>query len=80
MVGMKFKGGDSDTLLREIEKSIERDLKKNPEKVLDSYVGEVIKGNCSKCGETTMEILTKGQAKCTKCGCATKVDLEIGYK
>ena len=80
MASVKIKGFDTDKLLREIKKDIERDLKKNPERVLDSHAGDVIEGDCSKCGKTTIEILPKGQAKCTKCGRVSKVDLKIHYK
>ena len=80
MASVKIKGFDTDKLLREIKKDIEKDLKKNLEKVLDSYVGDVIDGDCPKCGKTTIEILTKGQDKCTKCGRVSKVDLKVTYK
>lgn len=80
MGSVKIKGFDTDKLLREIEKDFEKDLKKNPEKVLDSHVGDVVEADCSICGKTTIEILTKGHAKCTKCGRVTKVDLKIIYK
>ena len=80
MASVKIKGFDMDKLLREIKKDIEKDLKKNPEKVLDSHVGDLIEGDCSKCGKTTIEILTQGRARCTKCGRVTKVDLKINYK
>lgn len=79
MVNVHFKGFDTEKLLREIKKDVEKDLKKNPEKVLDSHVGNVIEGKCSKCGDTTIEILTKGKAKCTQCGLVTKVNLKIDY-
>ena len=55
-------------------------MKKNPEKVLDFHVGDVIDGDCPKCGKTTIKILTKGHAECTKCGCVSKVDLKVSYK
>ena len=80
MASVKIKGFDTDKLLREIKKDIEKDLKKNPEKVLDSHVGDIIDGDCPKCGKTKIKILTKGQAKCTKCGCVSKVDLKVSYK
>ena len=80
MASVRIKGFDTDKLLCEIKKDIEKDLKKNSEKVLDSRVGDVIEGDCSKCGKTTVEILTKGQAKCTKCGRVTKVNLQINYR
>ena len=80
MASVKFKGFDPDKILRAIKKDVEEDLKKHPEKVLDSHVGDVIEGDCSKCGKTTIEILTKGQAKCTKCGRVTKVNLQINYR
>lgn len=77
MGGINFKGFDVDALLGEIEKDVEKDLKKNPEKVLDFHIGEVVNGKCKKCGKTTIEILSKGKAKCTKCGTISKVDLDI---
>ena len=80
MATVKHKGFDMDKLLREIKKDIAKDLKKNPEKVLDYHVGDVVEGICSECGRTTIEILTNGNAKCTKCGRVTKVDLKINYK
>ena len=80
MARVKIKGVDTDKLLREIKKDIEKDLKKNPKKVLDSHVGDVVEADCSKCGKTTIEVLTRGRAKCTKCGRVTKVDLKINYK
>ncbi len=80
MAGMKVKGVDTDKLLREIKKDIEKELKKNPEKVLDSHVGDIVEADCSKCGKTTIEVSTRGRAKCTKCGRVTKVDLKINYK
>ena len=80
MASVKIKGLDTEKLLREIKKDIEKDLKKNPEKVLDSHVGDMMDGDCPRCGKTTIEILTQGQAKCTKCGCVSKVDLRINYK
>ena len=80
MASVKFKGFDTDKLLREIKKDIRKDLEKHPEKVLDSHVGDVVEGECSSCGKTTIEILSKGKAKCTKCGRVAKVDLTINYK
>lgn len=80
MVNVHFKGFDTEKLLREIEKDVEKNLQKNPEKVLDSHVGNVIGGKCSNCGETTIEILTQGKAKCTQCGLITKVNIKINYK
>ena len=80
MASVKIKSFDMDKLLREIEKDIKKDLKKNPEKVLDAHVGDMIEGDCPHCGKTTIEILTKGQAKCTKCGSVSKVNLEVNYK
>ena len=77
---MKFKGFDANKIIREIKKDVEKDLKKNPEKVLDSHIGDVVEGNCSKCGKTTIEILKNGTAKCTRCGLLSKVDLNIKYK
>ena len=77
---VRIKDFNTDKLLREIKKDIEKDLKKHPEKVLDSHVGDVIVGDCSECGNTTIEILTNGKAKCTKCGRITKVNLKINYK
>ena len=80
MAGVKFKGFDADKIIREIKKDVEKDLKKNPGKILNSHIGEVIDGNCSKCGKTTIEILADGNAKCTKCGLISEVDLNIKYK
>ena len=80
MAQVKFKGFDPDAILREIQADVERDLKKNPGKVLDSHKGEVMKGTCTKCGETTIKILSGGKAQCTKCGRTSKVGLEITYK
>ena len=80
MARVKIKGVDTGKLLREIKKDVEKDLKKNPEKVLDSHVGDVVDAVCSKCGKTTIEVLTRGRAKCTKCGLVTKVDLKIDHK
>lgn len=51
MASVKIKGFDTDKLLREIKKDIEKDLKKNPVKVLESHVGNVIEGYCAKCGK-----------------------------
>ncbi len=51
MASVKIKGFDMDKLLREIKKDIEKDLKKNPVKVLESHVGNVIEGYCAKCGK-----------------------------
>jgi len=79
MASVKFKGFDTNKLLREIKKDVERDLKKNTAMVLDSHIGDVIEANCTKCGKTTIEILAKGRARCTKCGLVTKVDLDIKY-
>lgn len=80
MAKVKFKGFDTDALLREIQTDIERDLKKNPAKVLDSHKGELIEGNCKKCGRTTIKILGKGKALCMKCGTVSDVDLKVTYK
>lgn len=80
MANLKFKGFDADKLLHQIQKDVEKDLKRNPEKVLDSHIGDIIDGSCSKCGKTTIEILSNGKARCTKCGLRTKVDLSIEYK
>lgn len=80
MANVKFKGFDADKLLRQIQKDVEKDLKKNPEKVLNSHIGDIIDGNCSKCGKTTIEILSNGKARCTKCGLITKANLSIEYK
>ena len=80
MLKVKFKGFDTSKLLKEIKKDIEKDLKKNPETVLGSHVGDTMYGNCSRCGDTTLEILIDGKAKCTKCGLVSKVDLKINYK
>lgn len=80
MVRVKFKGFDTDKLLQNITQNVEKDLKKNPEKVLNSHIGDVIEGKCTKCGETTIEILSSGKARCTKCGLISKVELDIRYK
>ncbi len=80
MASVKIKGFNANKLLKEIQKDVEKDLKKNPDKVLDSHVGDIIDGNCQKCGKTTIEILSKGNARCTKCGATSKVDLEIKFK
>lgn len=80
MASIKTKALSADALINEIKTSVEKDLKKNPGKVLDSHVGDVIESNCSKCGKTTVEILTNGKAKCTKCGRISKVNLEISFK
>lgn len=79
MASIKFKGFDADELLREIKKSVEKDLKKNPQKVLDSHKGDVIEATCKKCSNTTIKILSGGKAQCTKCGLISKVDLDIEY-
>lgn len=80
MSNVKIKGFDSNKMLRQITKNFEKDLKKHPEMLLDSHIGDIVEGNCSKCGNTTIEILTKGKAKCTKCGLITKVNVEINHK
>ena len=80
MLRVQFEGFDVEKTMQKIQKNIEEDLRDNPEKILDSYVGDIIEGNCSKCGKTNLEILTKGQAKCVRCGCVTKLDLSIDYK
>lgn len=80
MVKVKFKGFNTDKLLRDIQADIERDLKKKPEKVLDSHIGDMVEGHCTKCGNTTIEILANGKARCTKCGLVTKVDLKLHRK
>lgn len=79
MATVKFKGFDPDKLLQAIKKDIEQDLKKNPQKVLNSHIGDVIDATCTQCGETTIKILPNGKAQCTKCGLVTKVDLNINY-
>lgn len=76
---VNFKGFDANDLIKGIKKDIEKDLKKNPGKVLNSHIGDRIEADCSKCGKTTIEILRNGKAKCTKCGMITKVDLIINY-
>ena len=80
MAQVKFKGFDTDAVLREIQADIERDLKKNPAKALDSHKGELIEGNCAKCGRTTIKIMANGKAQCMKCGTVSKVDLKVTYK
>ena len=80
MAKLKVKGFDTKHLMREIEETIENDLKKHPEKFLDSHVGDKVKSTCSACGETTVEILKNGKAKCTQCGLITKVDLTVTFK
>ena len=79
MASIRFSGFDADKLFRHIQKGLEQDLKNHPEVVLDSRVGDSIKGKCSTCGETFIEILTHGKARCTGCGQITKVDLDIEY-
>ena len=79
MVKVQFKGFDTKKLLREIQKDFEKDLERHPDKVLDAHIGEVVEGTCSKCGETTIEILSKGQVKCTQCGLVTEVNIKINY-
>jgi protein-arginine kinase activator protein McsA len=80
MASVQFKGFDMDKLLRKIQKDVKQDLQEHPEIVLDSHVGQMIEGNCPNCGRTTIEILTKGKARCTECGHITEVDLQINYK
>lgn len=80
MASAKLKGFDPDKMFRQITKDIEKDLKKHPKMVLDSHIGDIVEADCSKCGNTTIEILTKGKAKCTKCGLITKVNIQINYK
>lgn len=80
MVSVKFKGLNTDKLLREIKRDIEKDLKRNPKKALGSHIGNAIEGTCAKCGKTTIKILPQGMAKCTRCGSISKVALDITYK
>ena len=56
MSNVKIKGFDSNKMLRQITKNFEKDLKKHPEMLLDSHIGDIVEGNCSKCGNTTIEI------------------------
>lgn len=79
VASVKIKGFNPDKLMREIKKDVERDLRKSPEKVLDSHVGETVESNCSKCGKTFIEILSHGKARCTKCGTITKVNLNVKF-
>ena len=79
LASMRFKGFDTEKLLRNIQESLEQDLKKHPDVVLDSHKGELIKGNCSTCGETVIEILARGKARCKGCGQITKVVFDIEY-
>lgn len=80
MARIDIKGFNSDRLLREIEKSVKDDFQKHPEKVLNSHVGRKIKSTCSKCGDSIIEILKNGKARCTQCGLLADVNLTITFK
>ena len=80
MGNIKIKGFDTEKLMCEIKKDIEKDLTKNPGKVLDNHAGEEIKGDCPRCGKTTPEVLSGGKAKCKSCGQTAKVNLKINYR
>ena len=76
-MGVKFKGFDTDKLIKDITRDLEKDLKKHPEKLLDGHKGETVCGKCSICGNTEIEILPHGKARCKKCGLITKVNLNM---
>lgn len=62
-------------LERDIKKSIEADLKRHPDKVLDDHVGDVISAECKSCGNNKMIVVRGGSVRCSKCGYTTKANL-----
>ena len=80
MASVKIKGFDPDDLIRQIKKETTKELNKKTAKVLDYHIGEVIEGNCTQCGNTTIEILSNGKGKCTKCGLIAQVKLNVEYR
>ena len=67
-------------LEKEIKKSVEQDAKKHPERFLDDHVGDQLSDKCMNCGQPKMVIIKGGKAKCTACGFATKVSLDLTWR
>ena len=78
-MGVKIKF-DSKSFERDLKKAITNDLRKHPEQVLKNHIGENIEATCSECGDTDIEIISGGKAKCNSCGSVKKVDLDIHWK
>lgn len=67
-------------LEKEIKKSVEQDAKKHPERFLDDHIGKPIPEKCKNCGQPKMVIIKGGKAKCTDCGYAGKVSVDLSWR
>ena len=67
-------------LEKELKRSIEKDLQKHPEQVLDDRKGEKIEAMCPKCGCTDIRIIAGGKGKCTQCQGTMKINLDINWR
>ena len=77
-------GFDSRKFMRELEKdikkSVESDLRKHPEKVLNDRVGERLSAECPSCGNAEMSVIRGGKACCPKCGHTVKVNFVPSWR
>ena len=81
MASFKF---DSKKFMRELEKdvkkSIQQDLSRHPEKVLNDHVGECVDVCCPHCDNPQMEVLSGGFVRCPACGFTDRAKIELNWK
>ena len=81
MASFKF---DSKKFMRELEKdikkSIQQDLSRHPEKVLNDHVGECVDACCPHCDNPQMEVLSGGFVRCSACGFTDRDKIELNWK
>lgn len=58
-----------DELKKDIQKSVENDLRNHPEKVLGDYIGKEISCECPECQNKEMTVINNSCVRCPKCGC-----------
>lgn len=71
---------DPDKFMKNLQKTVEANLKNHPEEVLDDHAGETISAVCPACGNGEVTILRGGKARCPKCGHTDKVNLELNWE
>ena len=76
---VKFKF-DSKKFECDMKKAIEKDIKKNPNQILNNHIGESLNSPCPKCNSNTLKIIKGGKAKCNSCNAIISLDFDIKWK
>lgn len=64
----------------DVKKSIQQDLSRHPEKVLNDHVGECVDACCPHCDNPQMEVLSGGFVRCPACGFTDRAKIELNWK